>query len=82
MVQGLFDDVIGTGRLAAGTTRRYLFADPAIAPTIEVAFLEGEQSPFMELENGWRIDGVEWKVRHDFGVAAVDYRGALIDAGA
>lgn len=80
MVLGLFDDIIDTGRLTG--TVRYMFADPAIAPTIEVAFLEGEQSPFMELENGWRIDGVEWKVRHDFGVAAVDYRGALIDAGA
>ncbi len=80
MVLGLFDDIIDTGRLSG--TVRYMFADPAIAPTIEVAFLEGEQSPFMELQNGWRIDGVEWKVRHDFGVAAVDYRGALIDAGA
>lgn len=82
IVQGLFDDVIGTGRLAAGTTRRYMFVDPAALPVIEVAFLEGEQSPFMELQEGWRVDGVEWKVRHDFGVAAVDWRGALTDAGA
>lgn len=78
-VQGLFDDIIGTGRLTG--TRRYLFVDPAIEPVIEVAFLEGEQSPFMELEEGWRVDGVEWKVRHDFGVAAVGWRGALTDAG-
>lgn len=80
MVMGLFDDIIGTGRLTG--TRRYMFADPAVAPTIEVAFLEGEQEPYMELQDGWRVDGVEWKVRHDFGVAAVDWRGALTDAGA
>lgn len=80
MVMGLFDDIIGTGRLSG--TRRYLFADPAIAPVIEVAFLEGEQNPAMEIQDGWRVDGVEWKVRHDFGVAAVDFRGALTDAGA
>lgn len=79
-VQGLFDDIIGTGRLTG--TRRYMFVDPAALPVIEVAFLEGEQSPFMELQEGWRVDGVEWKVRHDFGVAAVDWRGALTDAGA
>ena len=80
MVVGLFDDIIDTGRLTG--TRRYMFADPSIAPVIEVAFLEGEQQPFMEIQGGWRVDGVEWKVRHDFGVAAVDFRGALTDAGA
>ncbi len=80
MVLGLFDDIIDTGRLSG--TRRYMFADPAVAPVIEVAFLEGEQEPFMEMQDGWRVDGVEWKVRHDFGVAAIDYRGALTDAGA
>ena len=79
-VQGLFDDVIGTGRLTG--TRYYMFADPAVAPTIEVAFLEGEQEPYMEVKDGWRVDGVEWKVRHDFGVAAVDWRASLTDAGA
>ena len=80
MVVGLFDDIIDTGRLTG--TRRYMFADPSIAPVIEVAFLEGEQQPFMEIQDGWRVDGVEWKVRHDFGVAAVDFRGAVTDAGA
>jgi ATP-dependent protease ClpP protease subunit len=80
MIQGLFDDIIGTGRLTG--TRRYMFADPTVAPVIEVAFLEGEQEPFMEIQDGWRVDGVEWKVRHDFGVSGIGYRGALTDAGA
>lgn len=80
MVLGLFDDIIDTGRLTG--VRRYMFADPAVAPVIEVAFLEGEQQPYMEMKDGWRVDGVEWKVRHDFGVAAIDWRGALTDAGA
>ena len=79
-IQGLFDDVIDTGRLTG--TIRYLFADPAVAPALEVAFLDGEQQPYMEMKDGWRVDGAEWKVRHDFGVTAVDYRSALIDAGA
>ena len=79
-VVGLFRDIVDTPYLTG--TRRYLFADPSIAPVIEVAFLEGEQEPFMEMKDGWRIDGVEWKVRHDFGIAAIDFRGAVTDAGA
>lgn len=78
-VLGLFADVVGTARLSG--TRRYTFADPSIAPTLEVAFLEGEQEPFMDMQDGWRVDGVEWKVRHDFGVAAIDHRGAVTNAG-
>jgi ATP-dependent protease ClpP protease subunit len=78
-VVGLFQTIVDTPRMSG--TRRYLFADPGIAPVIEVAFLEGNEQPFLDMEDGWRTDGVEWKVRHDFGVAAVDYRGAVTDAG-
>lgn len=79
-VGGLFRDIVDTARITG--TRRYLFADPAIAPTIEVAFLDGQQQPFMDVQNGWRVDGVEWKVREDYGVAAIDFRGAVTNAGA
>jgi ATP-dependent protease ClpP protease subunit/phage major head subunit gpT-like protein len=79
-VLGLFDRVVATPRLSG--TRRYMFADPVDIPCIEVAFLNGEQEPFMEMKDGWRTDGVEWKVRHDFGIAAIEYRAGLTDAGA
>lgn len=79
-VRGLVQDIVGTPRLTG--TRRYLFADPAIMPVIEVAFLEGQQEPFLEMKDGWRIDGVEWKVRLDYGVAAIEWRGAVTNAGA
>ena len=78
-VVGLFRDIADSPHLTG--TRRYLFADPSVAPVIEVAFLEGEQDPFMEMESGWRIDGVEWKVRHDFGISAISYRGCVTNAG-
>ena len=80
VVAGLFRDIVDTPRLSG--TRRYLFADPALAPVIEVAFLEGQESPVLESQDGWRVDGTEMKVRLDFGVAAVDYRGAVTNAGA
>lgn len=79
-VRGLFRDIVDSPHLTG--TRRYMFADPAIQPVIEVAFLDGEQAPFMEMQDGWRIDGVEWKVRHDFGIAAISYRGCVTNAGA
>lgn len=78
-VRGLFDDVVGTARL--GGTRRYMFADPGIAPVIEVAFLEGQSEPFLETKDGWRTDGTEMKVRLDYAVGAVDFRGAVTNAG-
>jgi hypothetical protein len=80
VVRGFFRDIVGTPRLAG--TRRYMFADPSIAPVIEVAFLEGQTSPVLETQDGWRTDGAEMKVRFDYGVAAVDFRGAVSNAGA
>lgn len=78
-VQGLFRDIVDTPRLTG--TRRYLFADPGQAPVIEVAFLDGAREPFLEVMDGWRIDGVEWKVRLDYGVGGVDFVGAITNAG-
>lgn len=78
-VRGLFRTIVDTPRLTG--TRRYIFADPAVAPTIEVAFLNGQEAPFMESQQGWRTDGSEWKVRLDYAVAAVDWRGAVMNAG-
>lgn len=74
-----FRKIIDTARLTG--TRRYIFADPASVPTIEVAFLDGEREPVLESKEGWRVDGTEMKVRYDFGVKDVDYRGAVTDAG-
>jgi hypothetical protein len=80
IVVGLFREIVDTPRITG--TRRYLFADPAIAPVIEVAFLEGQQSPVLETQDAWRTDGAELKVRFDYGVAGVDFRGAVTNAGA
>jgi ATP-dependent Clp endopeptidase proteolytic subunit ClpP len=79
MVRGLFRDVVDTPRLTG--TRNYMFADPAEAPVIEVAFLDGNQEPVVEQQAGFTVDGTQYKVRLDFGVAAVDYRGAVTNAG-
>ena len=79
IVRGMFDEVVATARLTGN--RRYLFADPMIAPVLEVAFLDGIMEPFMESREGWTVDGTEWKVRMDYGVAGVGYHGAVTNAG-
>lgn len=77
--RGMYSSIIDTARITG--TRRYSFADVAIAAVLEVAFLNGQQEPFMEMQEGFRVDGVSWKVRLDFGVAGIDYKGAVTDAG-
>lgn len=79
-VRGLFRDVIDSPRLTG--TRFYTFADPMEAPVLEVAFLDGQDTPWLEMRNGFEVDGAEYKVRLDFGVAALDWRGATTHAGA
>jgi hypothetical protein len=80
MVRGLFADIIDSPRLSG--TRFYVFAAPGDAPVIEVAFLDGNQEPYLELQQGFDVDGTRYKARLDFGVAAIDYRGAATNAGA
>ncbi len=77
---GLFRDVIDSPRLTGNPW--YIFADPNEAPSIEVAFLDGVQEPYLELEQGFDVDGARYKVRLDFGVAGIDYRGAVQNDGA
>ncbi|PPK72669.1 hypothetical protein B0F88_103102 [Methylobacter tundripaludum] len=79
-VRGLFRDVIDSPRISGNEW--YVFADPAESPVIEVAFLNGEQEPFLESEQGFEVDGLQWKVRLDYGVGLNDYRGAYKNAGA
>ena len=78
--RGLFSDIVDTPDLSG--TRRYLFANPMLAPVIEVAFLNGQDGPDLRMEDGFDVDGTRWRVRMRYGVAAIDYRGALTNAGA
>lgn len=80
MVRGLFRDVVDTPRLSG--TRFYMFADPNEAPVFEVAFLDGVQEPYLELQDGFDVDGGRYKVRLDYGVGAIDFRGATTSKGA
>lgn len=74
-VQG-FAELVFDARLDANSsTEFFLAASPSIYDTIEVAYLNGVQTPVLEQKEGWGVDGVEFKVRLDAGVKALDFRG-------
>lgn len=78
-VRGLVGDIVDTPRLSG--TAYYMFSNPADAPAFEVAFLDGNDTPFLENQTGFSVDGTAWKVRLDFGVAPRDYRGGVKNNG-
>lgn len=77
---GLFGDIVGTPRLSG--TRYYALTNPNdSAAAIEVAFLDGIDTPYIEQQDAFDTDGARFKVRLDYGVAAHDWRGIATNAG-
>ncbi|HKE11072.1 MAG TPA: hypothetical protein VKE73_05825 [Myxococcota bacterium] len=72
--------VVGDPNLSG--VRFYCVADPALLPTFVYGYLNGENGPRVRTEAGFEVDAVKIKVELDFGVGAVDYRGAVTGAGA
>ena len=60
---------------ANSPSRWYLAADPAQVDTVEVTFLQGEESPVLESEWDFDRDVWKYKVRQTFGTKAIDWRG-------
>jgi hypothetical protein len=60
----------------------YLLAEPNDLPVIEVAFLNGQESPTIETaEADFNVLGVQMRGYHDFGVALQDPRGGVKSKG-
>lgn len=64
------------------TGRWYVAADPAQVPGLEFAYLQGAEGPQIEQRAGFEVDGLEIKIRLDFGAAFLDHRGWYSNAGA
>lgn len=67
-------------RLASGAW--YMAADPMVVDTIEVGYLDGVSTPFMEQQNGWSVDGTEFKVRLDATATPLAWEGLYKNPGA
>ncbi len=66
--------VITESRLDSDSATKFYMAAGDMYDTIEVAYLDGVETPFLEQQQGFTIDGVVSKVRLDVGVKAMDYR--------
>lgn len=79
---------LATGVTVDGTTYSgdtngwFLLASPSLIDTVEYSYLEGEEGVYTETREGFDIDGVEVKVRLDFGAKALDFRGMVRNQGA
>lgn len=76
-----FAKVIGEPRLDDNSSSAWYMAAKQGSDTIEVAYLNGIDTPYVEQQNGFSVDGVASKVRIDAGVAPSDYRGLYSAAG-
>lgn len=81
-VRGTFE-VISDARLdAASSTAYYGAANASVTDTVEVQYLDGNKAPTLEQQNGWGVDGVDFKVRMDAGVKALSWKALAKNAGA
>jgi Caudovirus prohead serine protease len=60
----------------------YLVADPATIDGLEYAYLAGEEGPQTFSREGWSSDGIEYKIREDFGAGWSEPRGYWKQPGA
>lgn len=59
----------------------YLVADPSMHDTFEVAYMDGYEQPQIIEREGFTTDSIEWKVRHFFGVGAMEWRTMVLNDG-
>lgn len=72
-----FAKVIAEPRLDDQPSFDWYLAAAKGRDTIEVAYLDGIDTPYIEQQSGFTVDGVATKVRIDAGVAPRDYRGLV-----
>lgn len=80
LARGIFNNIVDTARIT--DTSYYAFADPSEEPVVEVAFLNGVQTPYMEQELAFEQLGINWRVYMDYGVGAIGWRGVVKNPGA
>lgn len=72
-----FSTVLSEARLDDNSPTDYYLAAAQGRDTIEVAYLDGIDTPYLEQQQGFTIDGAAFKVRIDAGVAPLDHRGLV-----
>lgn len=60
---------------ASSATNWYLVADSSQVDTVEITFLQGEESPVIDTEEDFDTDTYKYKIRQTMGAKAIDWRG-------
>ena len=66
---------------STGETPWYLMSTLTQTDMVELARLEGQESPSVESKVGFEIDGLSIKIRHTLGAKVVEHRGLYKNAG-
>lgn len=67
-----------TSLAGSSATTWYLLADPNVLPAFQVAYLDGRRAPTVETADAeFDTLGLQMRCFYDFGVARLDYRGAI-----
>jgi ATP-dependent Clp endopeptidase proteolytic subunit ClpP len=74
--------IIAEPRLDDDSAIKHYMVAGNMFDTIEVAYLDGNDKPYLEQQQGFTVDGITSKVRIDAGVAPMDYRGMVRSTGA
>ncbi|WP_051206069.1 ClpP-like prohead protease/major capsid protein fusion protein [Oceanospirillum maris] len=82
MCQVITDARIDKAAKKANAQVPWFLAADAAQGTIEVAYLDGNEQPYLEQKENWSVDGTQFKVRHDAGVAALSHRTLYKNPGA
>ncbi|EFG1319997.1 Clp protease ClpP [Escherichia coli] len=72
-----FAEVIAEARLDAADPKTWYLAAAQGTDTIEVAWLDGVDTPYIDQQEGFTTDGIATKIRIDAGVAPLDWRGLV-----
>lgn len=59
----------------------YLASRPTDVQTIEVTYLNGVETPRIESQTGFEVDGIKYKVAIDCNATALDFRGLYKNPG-
>jgi hypothetical protein len=65
-----------------GATEHYLFTSPAAAPTVVYGYVGGAEGPQIRSERDFDTLALKIAANLDFAVGAIDFRGAVKNAGA
>jgi len=73
---------LGSRNTNGSDTGWFLCADPANLPTMQVLFLDGQQSPIVESSDAnFSTLGIEMRGYYDFGVSPAEWRASVMSDG-